>query len=102
MFQTKRALKRRIIELEADLSKQQRVEQINAIVKKYDLPKCESRICRGCAYASKELTPWGQVILQGCRKDLECKDFIPETKIVFVSLESTGGREEKLMSLRVV
>lgn len=81
-FQSKKALRNRIAELEEELQKARRIERINTIIKEADLPKCESRICRCCAYAAKEVTPWGQVILQGCRKGIDCKSFIPETKIV--------------------
>lgn len=82
MYQTRKQLKHKIDELESELASIKQVEAENAFIKKMGLPKCESRICRGCAYASKEVTPWGKVVFQGCTKDLECKDFIPETKIV--------------------
>lgn len=84
MFQTKKALRQRIAVLEKELEAKGNVERINAFVKAAKLPECESRICRGCAYASKEITPWGQVVFQGCIKELECKSFVPETKIVLL------------------
>ena len=84
MLETKKSLRRHIVELENELEAKRQVERINVFVKKADLPKCESRICRGCAYAAKEITPWGQIVFQGCTKDLECKCFIPETKIVLL------------------
>lgn len=84
MFQSKKALRQEIERLRNQVSQLERVEIINTMIKKYDLPKCESRICRACAYAAKEVTPWGQIVLQGCTKDLECKSFVPETKTVMV------------------
>ena len=84
-FQSKKALRNRIAELEEELQKARRIERINTIIKEADLPKCEGRFCRSCAYAAKETTPWGETILQGCRKDIDCRSFIPETKIVISS-----------------
>lgn len=90
-MKSKKELKRRISDLEQELQRLKQIEQINTFIKKYDLPKCESRICRGCAFASKEVMPWGQIVVQGCTKDLACKNFVPETQIVFMKLNQKGG-----------
>lgn len=76
--------KAKIAALENELKQREMVERINVYIKKADIPKCESRICRACAYAAKEVTPWGEVVVLGCIKDLECKCFTPETKTVLL------------------
>lgn len=84
MFRSKKALRRENDNLREQVRQLERIEIINTMIKKYDLQKCESRICRACVYAAKEVTPWGQTVLQGCTKDLDCKSFVPETKTVII------------------
>lgn len=89
MFQTQKQLKKRIADLEQQLRESEKTEAINVLIKKTGLPKCESRVCRGCVHAAIEHI-YDNYILLGCTKDLDCKDYAPKETVMIGSI--TGGQ----------
>ncbi len=86
LFQSNRALRRRISELEAELEVERSKTRESALISKASLPKCKGLYCYQCAYAVlKPSGYYGDIYtLLGCGKDAECKDFTPvysQTKI---------------------
>lgn len=86
LFQTKRSLKKRIAELEADLALEHRKTRESALISKAGLPKCKGLYCFQCVYVV--LKPSGyfgeSYMLLGCGKNAGCEDFTPahsQTKI---------------------
>lgn len=82
-FKSKRELRRENASLRAELRSMKRIADA---VRNTMLPKCESTLCRSCANAVWDTGDLftGPVLL-GCRKDIQCRDFMPQTTIVLLS-----------------
>ncbi len=68
-------LMKRVTKLEHELA---RAEERASYVKKVNLPKCESTVCRSCAYAARVVGQFGEVIFLGCIKEHCCENYTPE------------------------
>lgn len=71
MFQTKRALREKINQLERELSEMQ---TISAFIDNAPLPKCRNFSCVGCEHIIYRRYR-NRLFVLGCGKSLECPDF---------------------------
>lgn len=86
MYQTKKQLRLKVAALQGEVTQLKRIEKRSALIESADLPKCENKICRICAYAAFEYPQYSSNgILLGCAKHLTCKDFLPKEKIILAS-----------------
>lgn len=74
MFTTRKALKKRIAELEAEVSRKKTYEKISGFINDTDLPKCESLACVNCEHIVFQKHR-GYTFVLGCGKDHHCPDF---------------------------
>lgn len=83
----KKALKREIGQLQAEVRLLQRenqelIEQL-MLIDELNLTPLKYESCRGCAYAVWRLGEWDRVYFLGCRKANACPDFVPETRVIW-------------------
>ena len=54
---------------------------INMTIKEKALPKCESAVCLSCAHCETQ-TANGEKHIIGCRKDIDCADYMPKPEVI--------------------
>lgn len=96
MYQTKKQLKDRVLELEAKLSSIEKIKRDNTIIETAELPKCKGLYCYQCAYAVFKPAGFGfSTLLLGCGKDAPCEAFTPVYDKAKVELCPSYQRERQ-------
>lgn len=72
MFETKRRLKKRILDLEIELRNER---EINKLAEESGLAKCKGIICKACNHAVWIEGPFGQERIIGCDISTNCENF---------------------------
>lgn len=67
------------LELAEQISKNNQI--INMTIKEKSLPKCESELCTNCAHCVTQMVD-GQKRIIGCRKDIDCADYMPKPEVI--------------------
>lgn len=67
------------LELAEQISKNNQI--INMTIKEKSLPKCESELCTNCAHCVTQMVD-GQKHIIGCRKDIDCADYMPKPEVI--------------------
>lgn len=80
MFETKKTLRKRIANLNAQIEE---LERSVSLPDNSGLAKCKGTLCKGCAHAVWITNQYCLPIIIGCDAETSCKDFL--------RLQSTNG-----------
>lgn len=71
-------LARKLSETERKLAE---IELYNGTAKEADLPKCDNEMCMECIHCVTRMVD-GQKRIIGCRKDIDCADYMPKPEVI--------------------